>query len=72
MKKALADTNNDGLKDAFINIHDQLPTGTAAQTAGFQINDIAIFSTPSLIVIDNEKIVLMVLQDGINAISSIG
>jgi hypothetical protein len=49
MKKALADTNNDGLKDAFINIHDQLPTGTAAQTAGFQINDIAIFSTPRLI-----------------------
>ena len=28
--------------------------------------------TKSLIVIDNEKIVLMVLQDGINAISSIG
>ena len=49
MKKALADTNNDGLKDAFINIHDELPTGTAAQTAGFQINDIAIFSTPRLI-----------------------
>ena len=48
MKKALADTNGDGLKDAFINIHDQLPTGTAAQTAGFQINDIAIFSTPEI------------------------
>ena len=28
--------------------------------------------TKYLIVIDNEKIVLMVLQDGINAISSIG
>ena len=48
MKKALADTNGDGLKDAFINIHDQLPTGAAAQTAGFQIGDIAIFSTPEI------------------------
>ena len=48
MKKALADTNGDGLKDAFINIHVQLPTGAAAQTAGLQIGDIAIFSTPEI------------------------
>ena len=48
MKKALADTNNDGLKDAFINIHDQLPSGAAAQAAGFQIGDVAIFSTPTI------------------------
>lgn len=49
MKRARADTNNDGLVDAQLSIYDQLPTGTAAQTAGFQINDIAIFSTPRLI-----------------------
>ena len=49
MKKALADTNNDGLKDAFINIHAQLPTGTAAQTAGFQIGDIALYGTPVIV-----------------------
>lgn len=49
MKKALADTNGDGLKDAFINIHDQLPTGAAAQTAGFQIGDIALYGTPVIV-----------------------
>ena len=48
MKRARADTNNDGLVDAQLSIYDQLPTGTAAQTAGFQINDIAIFSTPTI------------------------
>ena len=48
MKRARADTNNDGVMDAQLSIYDQLPTGAAAQSAGFQINDIAIFWTPEL------------------------
>ncbi|MDY3538047.1 T9SS type A sorting domain-containing protein [Riemerella anatipestifer] len=50
MKKALADTNNDGKKDAFLTIYENLPVGQAAnQIAGFQLNDILIFSTPKII-----------------------
>lgn len=49
MKRGRADTNNDGIVDAFINIHSYLPTGTTAQNAGFLPGDIMIFSTPRLI-----------------------
>jgi hypothetical protein len=49
MKRARADTNNDGLVDAQLSIYDQLPTGTAAQTAGFQIGDIALYGTPVIV-----------------------
>ena len=48
MKRGRADTNNDGIVDAFINIHSYLPTGTTAQNAGFLPGDILIFSTPRL------------------------
>ncbi|MBO4234446.1 T9SS type A sorting domain-containing protein [Riemerella anatipestifer] len=49
MKKALADTNNDGQKDAFLTIYENLPTGADAQAAGFQIGDILVFSTPKIV-----------------------
>ena len=49
MKRGRADTNNDGIVDAFINIHSYLPTGTTAQNAGFLPGDIMIFSTPKII-----------------------
>ncbi|MDY3345387.1 hypothetical protein PG326_09055 [Riemerella anatipestifer] len=49
MKKALADTNNDGQKDAFLTIYENLPVGQAAnQAAGFQVGDILVFNTPEL------------------------
>ncbi|MDY3529906.1 hypothetical protein PG593_08980 [Riemerella anatipestifer] len=49
MKKSLADTNNDGQKDAFLIIYENLPKGqTSNQVEGFQINDILVFTTPEL------------------------
>ena len=49
MKRGYADINGDGNYDAFINIHSYLPTGTAAQNAGFLPGDIMIFSTPIIV-----------------------
>ncbi|WP_161802554.1 hypothetical protein [Riemerella anatipestifer] len=49
MKKALADTNNDGQKDAQITINENLPTRSTTSTAGFQVGDILIFATPKLV-----------------------
>ena len=48
MKRARADTNADGLLDAQLTTY-SLPSGTAAQTAGFQIGDIASFLTPEIV-----------------------
>lgn len=48
MKRGRADTNNDGIVDAFINIHSYLPTGTTAQNAGFLPGDVMIFKTPEV------------------------
>ena len=49
MKRGRADTNNDGIVDAQISIYSLLPTGTAAQNAGFLPGDILIFGTPIIV-----------------------
>lgn len=48
MKRAYADTNNDGLVDAQITTY-ELPSAAAAQSAGFQPGDVAIFATPEIV-----------------------
>ena len=47
MKRAHADVNNDGQIDAKLTTY-TLPSGAAAQAAGFQIGDVAIFATPEI------------------------
>jgi hypothetical protein len=48
MKRSRADTNADTSVDAQITTY-TLPSGTAAQSAGFQIGDVAIFLTPEIV-----------------------
>lgn len=48
MKRARADTNNDGGLDAQLTTY-TLPAGANAQAAGFQIGDVAWFVTPEIV-----------------------
>lgn len=56
-KRSMADTNNDGQLDAQFD-STTLPSGTEAQSRGFQIGDIAMFATPDISTFDGTTLLV--------------